>query len=127
MTLLHSPVASGRLPTGESDAASERENPLNLLLDAFEGQVQALIDNGLGAQLRARLARLLPVPSPAAASPAGESQATTKTITALEWGAVLTALRATKPRDGAEAQAIRAARAWVIAQMQAAQQRETQP
>mgnify|MGYP001500572918 CR=1 FL=1 len=40
--------------------APEREDPMNALLEAFEGTVRALIDNGLEPQLRARLARLLP-------------------------------------------------------------------
>ena len=39
---------------------TEREDPLNRLLDAFEEQVKALVDAGLEPQLRARLTRLLP-------------------------------------------------------------------
>jgi len=40
----------------------EAEDPRNALLDAFANQVQALIDNGLEVQIRARLAHLLPAP-----------------------------------------------------------------
>lgn len=38
------------------------EDPRNALLDAFEAQVVALIDNGFEVQVRARLTRLLPAP-----------------------------------------------------------------
>lgn len=48
--------------TSASEGASERDDPMNALLDAFEGTVRALIDNGLEVQLRARLERLLPAP-----------------------------------------------------------------
>lgn len=95
---------------------AEREDPLNGLLDAFEAQVQALIDNGLEAQVRARFARLLPVPAAPAAARAD--------VSALEWSTILTALRATRPRDGAEGNQVRRARAWVIERMHAAQARE---
>lgn len=97
----------------QSADTAEREDPLNGLLDAFEAQVQALIDNGLEAQVRARFARLLPVPAAARAD-----------VSALEWSTILTALRATRPRDGAEGNQVRRARAWVIERMHAAQARE---
>lgn len=42
----------------------ERFDPLNRLLDAWEVQVQDLIDRGLEPQMRARLDRLLPAPRP---------------------------------------------------------------
>jgi hypothetical protein len=51
-------------------AETEIENPLNRLLDAFEEQIKALIAAGLEPQLRARLTRLLPVPT---SPPAGAS------------------------------------------------------
>lgn len=38
----------------------EREDPRNRLLDTFDVFVESLKDNGLEAQLRARVARLLP-------------------------------------------------------------------
>lgn len=39
-------------------------DPRNALIDAFEATITALVDNGFEAQLRARLARLLPPPVP---------------------------------------------------------------
>jgi len=62
----------------------EAEDPRNALLDAFANQVQALIDNGLEVQIRARLAHLLPapvLPPPVAPGrlPERESGATSKT------------------------------------------------
>lgn len=38
----------------------EQDDPRNALLDAFEAQVQALLDNGFELQVRTRLERLLP-------------------------------------------------------------------
>lgn len=113
-----------RLPSGEPAAvrgAPEPEDPLNNLLDAFEAQVQALIDNGLEPQLRARIQRLLPAPSDSASRSRPEGA---EHPTSLQWSRLLTALRATRPRDGAEGVQVRQARAWVIQQMHAAQRME---
>lgn len=75
--MIRSATASGgRLPAGESPDATESDDPRNALLDAFEAQIAALIDNGLEPQLRTRLARLLPPPAPASKPrphPASES------------------------------------------------------
>ena len=43
---------------------AEREDPVNGLLDSLETLVTTLVEMGLEPQLRARLARLLPVPTP---------------------------------------------------------------
>lgn len=42
------------------------EDPRNALLDAFDAQVRAMIDNGFEPQLRARLAKHLPAQPPRA-------------------------------------------------------------
>lgn len=47
-------------PAAHTHERDERVDPLNTLLDAFDVQVRALVEMGLEAQLRARLARLLP-------------------------------------------------------------------
>lgn len=79
----HARTPADRMPTTrmamDCTVPSERDDPRNLLLEAFEGQVRAMIDYGLEAPLRARLARLLPPPvveadlfaARAAAAPAG--------------------------------------------------------
>ncbi len=52
-----------------SEKGAPDEGPRNALLDAFEAQVEALVDNGFEAQLRARLSRLLPPLRAAADAP----------------------------------------------------------
>ncbi|WP_181337097.1 hypothetical protein [Hyphomicrobium methylovorum] len=42
----------------------DRDDPRNRLLDAFDAQIEALIDNGFEAQVRARVERHLPPISP---------------------------------------------------------------
>lgn len=46
---------------------TEREDPRNALLRAFEAQIQAMVDNDLEGPIRALVARLLPPPTPPAA------------------------------------------------------------
>lgn len=100
-----------RLPSGEPAAARgkaephETDDPRNLLLDAFEGQVRALIDNGLEVQLRMRLERLLPAPAAPrlpAGSPQGESEGASK-MDALMITRIITVLRDCRGRDAAAA------------------------
>ena len=43
---------------------AEREDPVNGLLDSLETLVTTLVEMGLEPHLRARIARLLPVPTP---------------------------------------------------------------
>lgn len=43
---------------------TEREDPCNALVRAFEAQLQAMIDNGLEAPVRAIIGRLFPAPTP---------------------------------------------------------------
>lgn len=45
-------------------APDEHDDPRNMLLEAFDAQVEAMIENGFELQLRNRLARLLPAPKP---------------------------------------------------------------
>jgi len=43
----------------------ERDDPRNRLIEAFDAQLQAMLDNGFEAQVRAIVARHLPPPKPA--------------------------------------------------------------
>ena len=54
---------SAGAPRGAAGSTQETDDPMNRLLDAFEAHVEAMLANGLEAQLRARLARLLPAPA----------------------------------------------------------------
>lgn len=95
-------------PAAHAHAAIEAapEDPRNRLLDAFDVLVESLKDNGLEAQLRARLARLLPA----------------EAVGSLPLSTVLTALRdADRCRLSEEAkQRNRDARNLIIGMMRAA-------
>lgn len=54
---------------GFAEPQTASNDPVNGMLDLFEAQVRLLLDNGAEAAVRARLARLLPEPSPAASAP----------------------------------------------------------
>lgn len=47
---------------------AERDDPRNALVRAFEAQMQAMIDNGLEAPVRAIVSRMFPAPTPEPAS-----------------------------------------------------------
>ncbi len=71
----------------------DRDDPLDRLLDAFEVQVEALKDQGLEPQLRARLARLLPPPPATPAPAATPLEAQTDTRDELDLATVMSALK----------------------------------
>jgi len=77
-------------------------DPINAMLDLAESAIRTIIEHGAEAQLRTRLARLLPSPSnPAASQPVTVQPATVHTTpvqpaSSREWTQVLTALRAAR-------------------------------
>ena len=72
---------------------AETDDPREALLDLFEGQVRTLLAHGLEAQMRARMARLLPgIEGGAATQPGPGNVPTVSPDDALLWAGVLTAL-----------------------------------
>ena len=119
------PLAAAGSPEGSRREQSQ-EDPRNLLLDAFEGQVQALIDNGLEVQLRARLQRLFPAPAPSGRLPGGESEGASKDqgaviLDPMTISRIVTMLRDCRPRDSASAIANQQLRKDLVEMMKAAQ------
>lgn len=125
----------------DSRPESEPERLANGLLDLIEGQVRTALDLGLGPQLEARVARLLPaLCAPAAPQPAGWLRGLTATgaaaavdppasgaktgpsvdpSAALDLAAVLTVCRQLEQfrLAGPQHAAIARLKAWVVAEL----------
>lgn len=72
--------------------AEPPSDPVNAMLDLAESAIRTIVEHGAEAQLRARLARLLPSQAPPPPAPAPP----VASASSWEWTQVLTALRAAR-------------------------------
>lgn len=90
----------------------ERDDPRNAMLDLIEASIRTALDQDLEMQLRARLARLLPAPMPAAAR---------EPVDPLLLAQLLTACRemASHRLRGPQHEAIARFRQWIVSELDA--------